>query len=107
MATKGKSYRRIKSVQLTMDVIKFIARQEKPVTGNVIAKGLGASVETVMCHLTTLEEGGFVQEDSGQYSLGVYMAVIRQSVKRRLESTIEQAQKDLDLIKKAEQEGYV
>ena len=92
------TYRRIKSVELTIAIIKFLARQDEPVSGNVISKGLGTPVGTIMCHLVTLEEGDLVKRTGEQYSLGVYIAAIREVVKKSLELTIKRAQKDLDFI---------
>lgn len=93
------TYRRIKSVQLTIRIMKFLARNIEPIAGNVIATGLNEPVGTIMCHLSTLEDDGFVKRTGEHYSLGVYLATIRTSVRRSRELAIEQAQSDLDLIK--------
>lgn len=102
-----KSYRRIKSVKLAAQIIKFIARHDKPVSANSIADGVGVPVGTVMCHLVTLEDAGFVKNTGDHYGLGAYFTVIRLAVKRSLKLKLEQIQSDLDLIETAEREGLV
>ncbi len=92
------TYRRIKSVQLTMDIMKYLAGQAEPVPARAIAKGVGAPVETVMCHLATLEDGQFVERYGESFQLGVFIAAIRESVKKSLELTLKRAQKDLNII---------
>lgn len=92
------TYRRIKSVQLTMDIMKFLAGQVEPAPARAIAKGVGSPVETVLCHLATLEDGQFIERCGESFRLGLYIAAIRESVKKSLELTLERAQKDLNFI---------
>ncbi len=81
-----------------MDILKFLARQIKPVTSSEVAKALSLPISTVMCHLVTLEDGGFVERTEESFTIGIYMAVMWVSVRTSRENTIKKAQKDLDLI---------
>ena len=61
------TYKRIKSVELTIAILKFMAQEIQPVSGKEIAEALNEPHGTIMCHLATLEEGGFVRKVYDRY----------------------------------------
>ncbi len=92
------SYNKIGAVQKSIAIMKFMAREVQPVSPTEIANAVEIPFHTVMCHLSTLEEGGFVKRVYERYELGIYLATIRASLKRSRELTKASADKDLDLI---------
>lgn len=93
-----KSYRRIKSVELTMAILKFMAQEVQPVSGKEIAGALNEPHGTIMCHLVTLEEGGFVKRVYDRYEIGVYLGVLWASIRASREAMAESAERDLHKI---------
>ena len=92
------TYRRIKSVELTISILKFMAQEIQPVSGKEIASALEEPHGTIMCHLSTLEEGGFVKRVYDRYELGLYLGVIWTSIKTSRSARINEAQNDLNKI---------
>ncbi len=92
------SYRRIESVELTIAIIKYMAQKVQPVSGNEIAEALAKPHGTVMCHLATLEEGGFVKRAGGGFEIGIYLGVIWASIKSSRQARISEAHSDLNKI---------
>jgi len=78
--------------------LKFMANEIQPVSGKEISEALKEPHGTIMCHLVTLEEGGFVRKVYERYELGLYLATIRTSVKRSRELMIDRASRDLGQI---------
>lgn len=82
------TYRRIAAVATTADVLQFLSRQKEPVTGAAVAQGLGLPAGTVMCHLVTLEDAGFVRKIGDGYELGMKLMLCWAAYKSKLEVRI-------------------
>ena len=80
-----KSYRRIEAVRKSGEILKWLAEQKEPCTGPAIAKAVCLAAGTTMCHLTTLEEIGFVQKVGDYWRIGLGLALIHARVKGNLE----------------------
>lgn len=92
------TYKRIKSVELTIAILKFMAQEIQPVSGKEIAEALNEPLGTIMCHLATLEEGGFVRKVYDRYEIGIYFGVLWTSIKASRDARINEAQSDLEKI---------
>lgn len=92
------TYKRIEAVKKTLEIIDYLGHQKEPVTGVDIAKAVSLQAGTVMCHLATLEDGGFVQQVGGAYRLGMKLAVLWARKKAALETEISKKQEDLNSI---------
>lgn len=92
------SYKRIDAAKTTIDILKFMAQEVRPVSGKEIAQALGKPHGTVMCYLVTLEDGGFVKRVYDRYEIGVYLGVVWESIRLSRESRINAAQRDLGRI---------
>ncbi len=93
------TYRRIKAVELTISVLKCLAQKVRPISGQEVAESLGESYNTIMCHLTTLEDGGLVKRVGDSFELGIYFGVFWASIQTSRRSRISEAQADLEKIK--------
>lgn len=80
------SYKRIDAVRKTGEILKCLAHQKDPVTAPVISQAVNLPTPTVMCHLSTLEELGFVQGVGDRWKLGLGLALIYARVKSSLEA---------------------
>lgn len=80
------SYKRIEAVRKTGEILKCLAHQKDPVTAPVISQAVNLPTPTVMCHLSTLEELGFVQGVGDRWRLGLGLALIYARVKSSLEA---------------------
>ncbi len=92
------TYRRIKAVELTAAVIKFLGKQAVPVSAQQIADAVGDAYSTVMCHLATLEDAGFAKQTNGNWELGLYLGVIWVALKKKKEEAYQRAQEELQLL---------
>jgi DNA-binding IclR family transcriptional regulator len=95
---KMSSYKRIEAVSKTIQILEFLATQGEPATGPEIAGSVEIALGTVMCHLVTLEEAGFVQQVGGAYRLGMKLAIYWARVKSNIEGEIARKRQDLDSI---------
>jgi len=93
------SYKRIGSVALAIDIMKFIGGSNRRVSIQEIIEAMASNRDTITRQLLTLEEGGFVQRHGEGWEIGIYIGVFWMSIKASRESTIKQAQADLDQIK--------
>ncbi|MBF0647172.1 helix-turn-helix domain-containing protein [Desulfuromonas acetoxidans] len=84
----GKTYKTINAVKVTGKVLKFLAEQKKPVSGQEISRALDIANGTVMCHLATLIEIGFVELVGEHYKLGMGAALLWAKYKSQVESTL-------------------
>lgn len=82
----SKSYKRIEAVRKAGEILKCLAHQKDPVSAPTIAQSVGLPAPTVMCHLITLEELGFVQGVGDRWRLGLGLALIYARVKSSLEA---------------------
>ena len=79
------SYKRIGAIKKGIEVLSFLARQEKPVSAQLVAETLDMPYATAMCYLATLEDGGLVCLEGEDWCLGLGMAMFWSKYKRRLE----------------------
>lgn len=96
------TYKRIAAVEKTLEILDYLAHRKEPATGVDIANATNLNSNTVMCHLATLEDHGFVQQVGGDYDgayrLGMKLAIYWARVKSNLEAGIAKQQQDLDSI---------
>lgn len=92
------SYRRIESVMKSGEILKYLASQKGPVTGPEVARVVGLPTGTVMCHLVSLADLGFVLQVGEGWQLGMGLALIWARVKSNLESGIDRQTQDLKSI---------
>ena len=92
------TYKRIEAVSKALQIIDYLAGLKDVTTGPQIAQAIGMSVGTVMCHLATLEDAGYVMMLGGGYRLGMKLAVHWARVKSNLEAGIARQQRELESI---------
>ncbi|MFH1157083.1 MAG: hypothetical protein V1793_25075 [Pseudomonadota bacterium] len=92
------TYRRIKSVELTISILKFMAQEIQPVSGNEIADALNEPHGTIMCHLVTLEDGGLVKRVYDRFEIGIYFGVLWAAIKSSRQARISESNSDLNKI---------
>jgi DNA-binding IclR family transcriptional regulator len=68
---------------------------KEPASAKTLAQGLSLPVGTVLCHLTTLEDEGFVRQIGDCWVLGMALARIWARVKSREESRLQEAKRNL------------
>ncbi|WP_316347656.1 helix-turn-helix domain-containing protein [Desulfuromonas acetoxidans] len=94
------TYKRIAAVELTTRILKMLAAQKKPVPGQEVARALDAANGTIMCHLATLEDAGFVRKVGEHYELGMELALFWARKKALLENTIAVTTEQLNELEK-------
>jgi DNA-binding IclR family transcriptional regulator len=82
---KEKTYKRIEAVRKAGEIIKHLGQTKEPATGAEIAAAVGLAQGTAMCHLSTLEDIGFVQRIGEHWRIGIGLALIWARVKANLE----------------------
>lgn len=82
----SKTYKRIAAIRTTNAILKYMSGCKESVGGAEIAKATGIKEGTVMCHLATLEDVGFVQGVGDRWKLGMGLALIWARVKSSLEA---------------------
>ena len=80
------TYKRIEAVKRTGEILKYLANQKEPVSGADVAKAVDLQGGTVMCHLATLEDLGFVERIGDRVRLGMGVAMLWARVKSSLEA---------------------
>jgi DNA-binding IclR family transcriptional regulator len=93
------TYKRIAAVSKAGYILKYLADQKEPCSGADIANAVDLQLGTVMCHLATLEDLGFVQRIGDRVRLGMGIAMIWARVKSNLEGDKARIEKQLDEIK--------
>ncbi|MDD2319139.1 MAG: ArsR family transcriptional regulator [Geobacteraceae bacterium] len=93
------TYRRIDAITKTTQIIDYLATvKAEAATGPQIAQAINMSVGTVMCHLATLEDAGYVTAVGGGYRLGMKLALHWARVKSNLEGQRDRIGRDLESI---------
>lgn len=92
------AYRRIEAVKKTTEILEYLAGVKEAADGPQIAAAVGLPIGTVMCHLATLEEAGFVTCVGGGYKLGMKLALFWARVKSSLEGQRDRTIAALDSI---------
>jgi len=80
------SYRRIGAVRTAMDVLEQLAQCNDLVTGKQLAEQMGLPYGTVMSHLATLCDGGYVIQVGEGYRIGARMSLFWVRTKAELEA---------------------
>ena len=94
----GKTYRRIKAVSTTLEILEALAEEKEPVTGSALAEQTQVPFPTVMCHLATLQDRGYVQVIGEKYRLGMKLAVFWARMKSMKETELQNLESDLQLL---------
>jgi DNA-binding IclR family transcriptional regulator len=95
----SKSYTRIAAVAKTAQILKFLAEQKEPISGAEVAKAINMPVGTVMSHLATLQDEGFVKGIGDRFEVGMGAALLWAKVKSNLEGQRDRIGRDLKEIK--------
>ena len=85
---KKTTYKRISAVSTTAEVLRFLADQREPVTGQAVSQALGISYGKIMCHLATLDDEQYVRRVGECWELGQMPAYLWARYKSRLEGRI-------------------
>jgi DNA-binding IclR family transcriptional regulator len=80
-----RSYRRIAAVGKTCAILKFLGNSKEPISAVGIANTVGLAFGTTCCHLSTLEDFGFVQKIGDRYQIGLGLVLIKSRLKANLE----------------------
>jgi DNA-binding IclR family transcriptional regulator len=92
------SYKTIEAVRKTCEILIYLGNQKEPSTGLAVAAAVGLPAGTVMCHLVTLQEKGFVQQVGGAWQLGMALALLWARKKAELEGARDRIINDLERI---------
>lgn len=68
------SYKRIAAVRLAFEILEHLSERDEPATGTEIAASMRLPYGTVMSHLATLSDGGYVALAGERYKVGPKMA---------------------------------
>ena len=80
------TYRRIETVRKAGEILKYLAGEREPAQAKLIAQAVNLPVGTVMCHLATLEDLGFVTAIGERFKLGMGLALFWARVRASLEA---------------------
>lgn len=83
-----KSYKRIEAVRVSVGLLRFLAEQKGPVSGQEVARAVDVPHGTVMCHLVTLEGERLVRSIGGAWELDMGVAMFWARHKAQLEDRI-------------------
>lgn len=92
------TYKRIAAVELTIRILKMLAEQKQAVSGKEVSRALDESHGTLMCHLATLEDAGFVRKVGDHFELGMELALFWARKKSQLESVVATTRDELNLL---------
>lgn len=95
-----KTYHRIAAVRKTCAILAILAEAKEPITGAEVAVRVQESTGTVMSHLATLEDAGFVQEVGGGWKLGMKLALFWARVKSGKEAERGRIDSDIEALGK-------
>lgn len=91
------SYKRLNTVILTADVLQFVA-QHGPCSAYDVADGVEVPFSTVMCHLKTMEDLGWLRMVGGHFDIGPKLAVFWAAFRRRAELKVAEGKRDLEQV---------
>jgi len=86
MTKKTNTYRRIKTVALATRILEYLSTKKKMASLTDVSAAVEQPEATVMCHLATLRDHGFVSEVNGKYTLGMKVALMWARMKASLDS---------------------
>lgn len=93
-----KTYRTIEAVRKACEILGVLAEAKAPITGAEVALRMQMSQGTVMCHLATLQDAGFIQEVGGGWRLGMKLAIYWARVKANKEAERDRINKDIEQL---------
>ena len=93
---KDKTYKKISALRRSAKVFKMLSEHREPVTVVEIARAIGESSNTVICHLITWECEGFIRCIDGRYELGMEIAKCWARKKSQLEGNIDRVREKLN-----------
>lgn len=91
----GTTYKRIETVRKAGEILKHLAAEKEPAQAKNIAQAVSLPVGTVMCHLATLEDLGFVSSIGDRFKLGMGLALFWARVRSELEAEKTQIDRDI------------
>mgnify|MGYP006307644629 CR=1 FL=1 len=94
----GKSYRRIAALAVTEQILKYLSEQRGAVSASEIAQALNIQYGTVMCHLATIEEFGWVRKAGEHWELGLGLSLYWARSKSQLEGQLARINSDLEAL---------
>jgi DNA-binding IclR family transcriptional regulator len=89
------TYKRIGAVKTTLDILKFLSDQKKPVTGKDVALAIDVPHGTCMCYLATLADSSIVCQTGECFELGMGMAAFWARYKANVEGKISRLTNEL------------
>ena len=92
------TYKRIGAVKTTLNILRFLADQKKPVSGREIALALNIPHGTCMCYMATLEDDGIVCQSEDRFEFGMGMAMFWSKTREREEARLDEAKQNLKSI---------
>ena len=92
------SYNRIAAVKTTVAILRHLADQKGPVSGQDVARAVDAPHGTVMCHLATLEDERLVRSVGGAWELDMGLALFWARKKSQLQGAIARATDELNQL---------
>lgn len=92
------TYKRIAASAKTLQVFEYIGTQRTPPTSQQIAAGVDLNQNTVMTHLATLEDAGWIEKLPSGYRMSMKIALLWARKKSMLEHEIDQKQRELQSI---------
>ena len=96
------TYKRIGAVKTTLNILRFLADQKEPVSGNVVAAALGMPHGTCMCYLATLDDDGVVRQTGDCFELGMGMAMFWAKVKSKKEAEKQNINREIKMLETGE-----
>jgi len=90
-----KSYKHIKSLQIGLEILRFLSEQTELVSGGEVAKALDIPLDTCMRQLSTLEAAEFAARAGNLYELGQFAALLWARRKSILQERISEGARDL------------
>ena len=92
------TYKRIEAVKKAGEILKYLANQKEPVNGPAIATAVNLPVGTVMCHLATLEDLGFVRTLGDRFEIGMELSLFWARKKALLSAEKERIDRDIKAL---------
>jgi DNA-binding IclR family transcriptional regulator len=89
------SYNRIAAIKITVAILRHLADQKQPISGQDVARAVDVPHGTVMCHLATLEDERLVRSVGGAWELDMGLALFWARKKSQLQGTIDRARDEL------------
>ncbi len=92
------SYSRIGAVKVTVAILRYLADQRQPITGQDVARGTDLPLGTAMSHLATLQDEKLVRSVCGGWELDMGLALFWARKKSQLQGQIARAEDELNKL---------